>query len=185
MEEEKRRLVEKRRKLEEKQQRIETERKAKEERIHKEEEAKRIAEPVRKQRKTEIEPNVAEKIAPSSEAKYISSNGTTVLRKLSVSLVIGAYIVLVFCLSGVQSIIVSGQIFLSLMGIVVAFFAKTDKNRLFFWMGLSAPVITLFCFSLIEFYNWSESEAQVPISVVASIYAGLLPPVLYKIKKLS
>ena len=101
------------------------------------------------------------------------------------SLVIGAYIVLVFCLIGVQSIIVSGQIVLSLMGIVVAFFAKKDKNRLFFWMGLSAPVITLFCFSLIEFYNWSESEAQVPISVVASIYAGLLTPVLCKIKKLS
>ena len=72
MEEEKRRLVEKRRKIEEMQQRIETEHKAKEERIHKEEVAKRIAEPVHKQRKTEIEPNVAEKIAPSSEAKKIN-----------------------------------------------------------------------------------------------------------------
>jgi hypothetical protein len=151
MEEEKRRLAEKRRKLEEKQQRIETERKAKEERIHKEEKAKRIAEPVRKQRKTEIEPNVAEKIAPSSEAKNISSNGTTVLRKLSVSLVIGAYIVLVFCLIGVQSIIVSGQIFLSLMGIVVAFFAKKLKTDYFWGWVYQRPVLLCFASLLLNF----------------------------------
>lgn len=69
----------------------------------------------------------------------------------------------------IETIVFSGPIG-SIIGLVV--FGVTYKSRLTMrkTIGLSAPIFSLICFSLIYFWEWSPSEAQEPIGILMLLY---------------
>jgi len=56
------------------------------------------------------------------------------------------------------------------IGLIVFVFARKFKFFQGKKIGLSMPIFTVSCFSLIYFLDWSPTEAQVPISTLMGVY---------------
>ncbi len=80
-----------------------------------------------------------------------------------------------FALYDIESIVVTGPI-LSVTGVGAALFSRRHQQAGGIIFGLSGPVITLFCFVLIDQLNWSPRNAQYPVSLIAMVYATCTLP---------
>ena len=72
-------------------------------------------------------------------------------------------VALILAIEDIESIIETGPIG-SILGIVVFVFAYLSKFPRGKKVGLSAPIFSVICFSLIYFLDWSPREAEIPIT---------------------
>lgn len=89
---------------------------------------------------------------------------------------------IVFAVDDIESIIKTGPTGCVVGLLVFGFSYKWDfpeRKKI----GLSAPMLSLLCFCLIYFLDWSPREAHVPITLLILFYAiGLLAMIVLEIK---
>ena len=76
----------------------------------------------------------------------------------------------------IESIIFSGVIF-TISGVFVAVQSWRHSNSLGQLFGLSAPLLSLALFTLINVNEWSPGEAYYPVNQILAMYAGIALPV--------
>ena len=76
----------------------------------------------------------------------------------------------------IESIIFSGVIF-TISGVFVAVQSRRHSNRPGQLFGLSAPLLSLAVFGLINVNEWSPGEAYYPVNQILLMYALLALPV--------
>lgn len=75
----------------------------------------------------------------------------------------------------VESIIGTGPA-LTVAGVALALVARPARSWWVLGLSLSAPAVCVLCAALIVTRDWGPADAQVPISVIAAIYAVLAAP---------
>jgi peptidoglycan/LPS O-acetylase OafA/YrhL len=73
----------------------------------------------------------------------------------------------------IQTIIGTGPIG-SIIGLIVFAYANEPNIPSRKKIGLSAPIFSLFCFSLVFFLDWSKTSAQFPVSTLMTFYTAIL-----------
>jgi len=116
--------------------------------------------------------------APQSAFEPIESTFNTNLRRLRVCLGLQCATIalgVAAAFYNIHSIEVTGGI-LFLAGVVTAFLSRRLRLTDGLVFGLSGPAISLVCFAMINLLNWSPTDAQHPVSILAVGYATCALP---------
>ena len=76
----------------------------------------------------------------------------------------------------IESIIFSGVVF-SVIGVIVVSQNMKHSNTAGLLLGVSAPLLSLSVFALINFNNWSPSKAYLPVNQILTAYGVIALPV--------
>ena len=76
----------------------------------------------------------------------------------------------------IESIIFSGVAF-SVIGVLIVTQNRKHSNTAALLLGVSAPILSLSVFSLINFNSWSPSDAYVPVNQIVTAYGVIAFPV--------
>jgi len=75
----------------------------------------------------------------------------------------------------IESIVVTGPV-LFLIGIFLALCNRQHEHLTSLAFGLSGPAISIICLALINLLNWSPTDAQHPVSIIAAVYTTIALP---------
>lgn len=119
-----------------------------------------------------------------TEEEYINRKQ----HRISMGLILGQLMFAVLATSlafyDIQTIMGTGPVG-SIIGLFVFGYANGLNISSRKKIGLSAPIFSLICFSLIFFFNWTKTSAQFPISILMTTYTAILAVfVLLEITKL-
>ncbi len=121
-------------------------------------------------------------VQPNTPAKDAFPEEQRGLRAIASLLLLCTVTATCICWYEVQSIVGSGPA-LILIGIIMVIIAKRHKNNLGVWIGLSPLFISILCSVIIMAFNLNPPDAQMPISVIITIYAlALIYVVFAKLK---
>ncbi len=95
------------------------------------------------------------------------------IKTLTIILILGCIISPLIALKNIESIVITGPFF-SIVGLLHFYFILHYQKGIFYFWGLVPLIISIICFILVNYNNWSPSQAYSPISTILIICGCIL-----------